>query len=220
MLRSNSTMRLFLAIALLGLGGCRPKPPPPVEPSPEVQRSRGELRVVLVELWELVEDAVDADLAQTRAEATPLADLAVRHAESLALPVGFRARLARWRDGLPTTDVSVLEDEMRALKDEYPRLVTWPAPPTKTDAIEGRRLYAAACAPCHGINGTPPDAVAAALHPAPTDLRTLARTEGLDLQWVQLVVEHGVPTTAMPAFRDAFSVTQRWNIAVAVASMR
>lgn len=65
------------------------------------------------------------------------------------------------------------------------------------DPVLGARLYAELCAGCHGVSTAGDGPAAAALRPRPADLRGFYRHERLvEVLW------HGVPGTAMPAWRD------------------
>lgn len=65
------------------------------------------------------------------------------------------------------------------------------------DASRGASVYAELCASCHGVATAGNGPAAATLLPRPADLRGLYRRERLlEVLW------HGVPGTAMPAWRD------------------
>jgi mono/diheme cytochrome c family protein len=69
--------------------------------------------------------------------------------------------------------------------------------PAVSDAAFGERLYQELCVSCHGSTGRGDGPAAASLRPKPPDLTGFYRYERLvEVLW------HGVPGTAMPAWRD------------------
>jgi mono/diheme cytochrome c family protein len=108
-----------------------------------------------------------------------------------------RARLLA-ADG--TTEVVVVNPASRRRKGTLPELPVEPkaAPRDEAAATKGAELYALHCASCHGpeMRGDGPGA--AGLMPAPTSMadRWYTNERLLETLW------HGVPGTAMPAWRD------------------
>jgi mono/diheme cytochrome c family protein len=81
-------------------------------------------------------------------------------------------------------------------------------------ASEGERLYLDHCAACHGEQGEGDGPAAEALWPPPANLRWVARrpmaSDGY-LMWA--IAEGGAALgSAMPAFADALTETERWKI--------
>jgi mono/diheme cytochrome c family protein len=99
-----------------------------------------------------------------------------------------------------TADVVVVNPASRRRTGTLPELPTEPkaAPRDEASAAKGAELYSRHCASCHGTErrGDGPGAVG--LMPAPTALedRWFTRERLLEALW------HGVPGTAMPAWRD------------------
>ena len=83
-----------------------------------------------------------------------------------------------------------------------------PLLPAVGDGETGRTLWANHCAGCHGAEGRGDGPAAAALSPRPTDLgrRRYNRNRLAEVLW------HGVPGTAMPAWRD-YSAADRAALA-------
>ncbi len=72
-----------------------------------------------------------------------------------------------------------------------------PSIPEDGDVVLGERLYQQLCATCHGASGRGDGPAAASLQPKAPDLTGFYRHERLvEVLW------HGVPGTAMPAWRD------------------
>jgi mono/diheme cytochrome c family protein len=72
-------------------------------------------------------------------------------------------------------------------------------------------LYEQNCATCHGATGRGDGPLAVALNPRPADFRVhmeAGHSDGELYAWVA----KGVPGTAMPAFEDRLSETDRWHI--------
>ncbi len=87
------------------------------------------------------------------------------------------------------------------------------APSAKTIAA-GKALYLSHCASCHGEQGQGDGPAAESLRPPPANLRWVQRrpmaSDGY-LMWA--VAEGGAAlSTAMPAFEDALTETERWKI--------
>ena len=80
-----------------------------------------------------------------------------------------------------------------------------------TSIANGLRLYQANCEVCHGTNGYGDGPAGHQLRPRPADLtapHTGAHTAG-DLFWW---LSHGIRGSAMPAFEDRLSETDRWDL--------
>jgi len=74
----------------------------------------------------------------------------------------------------------------------------------------GRAIFRERCQPCHGERGRGDGPLAAALQSKPADLVLHApqHTEGELFYFIS----RGVPDSAMPAWKDALSETQRWQL--------
>ncbi len=85
---------------------------------------------------------------------------------------------------------------------------------------EGRKLFAANCAVCHGAEGHGDGPMAKSLNPPPADLSaTLSMPIAQDdfLYWT--IAEGGAPVgSAMPAFKTTLKPDQIWSVVSALRS--
>lgn len=81
------------------------------------------------------------------------------------------------------------------------------------DLRRGERLYAQACAACHGPSGVPPAANPLQLSTAPPVLGDRAATRALSPLRIFDAMTAGIPHTAMPSFGEALSEEERWELA-------
>jgi len=87
-----------------------------------------------------------------------------------------------------------------------------PLPGTEENLARGKEIYEANCATCHGADGrgNGPSARGLRLKPADfTDRRMMSEASDAYLFWR---VSEGVPGTAMPAWKDQLTETQRWLV--------
>jgi mono/diheme cytochrome c family protein len=85
-----------------------------------------------------------------------------------------------------------------------------PVPPSERSIARGRELFQQNCVVCHGVDGRGDGPQAAELNPAPTDFR-LHLPLHTDPQFYAFIHD-GYRGTAMPAFGDAFSEEDIWNL--------
>lgn len=102
---------------------------------------------------------------------------------------------------------------MGGMTDTY-RGLRSPVAATAATVSEGRRLYLAHCAACHGEQGDGNGPSAESLWPPPANLRWVVRrpmaSDGY-LMWA--IAEGGTALgSAMPAFADALTESERWRI--------
>jgi len=120
--------------------------------------------------------------------------------------------MPRWRQ-LPTEDLRALVAYVDSLHSA--ETVTT-APDDKTPPVDdGKSLFAANCASCHGDAGGGNGPEAAALAPAPTNFHLKMPTQ--ERAWG--VLENGVPGTAMPPWRNQLSADQRHALVEFVRSL-
>lgn len=154
-------------------------------------------------------------------------DMDMGTSEALAQPVGagrFQARgpfftmVGSWqveasllREGQPPLQVPF------SLAIAAPGEDAGPANPLKSDALTlqaGQRLYAANCAPCHGITGRGDGPKSAGLSPRPADfVQHMApgkHTDGQAFLWIR----DGFPGTAMPSWKRRLSEEQIWQLVI------
>lgn len=102
---------------------------------------------------------------------------------------------------------------MNGIPADYARLRN-PLPATPNAIRAGETLYQANCASCHGSEGAGDGPAGEALSPPPANLRMSMRmpiTSDSYLMWA--IGEGGAQLdTAMPAFADALSQQDRWQI--------
>lgn len=84
--------------------------------------------------------------------------------------------------------------------------------PGKADYAQGRRIYQANCAVCHGEQGRGDGLAASSLNPRPSDLtngpfRHTANFEG----WFE-VISNGVPGTAMAPWSGTLTEDELFNV--------
>ncbi len=96
-------------------------------------------------------------------------------------------------------------------------LVTYPARAPIVE--EGKRVFAAACAQCHGSSGDGLGPSAAGQNPPPSSFRE-ARMKKVAPHQLYNAVGFGVEGTAMPSFEDAFSPSERWNVSFYLMTLR
>jgi len=140
-----------------------------------------------------------AALAELLSRTAPLVPAADIRAEVLAL----RARLA-------TVDYK-LGDDCRALIGRIlERAQLRRSPRTKPDLARGKKLYAQACAACHGAGATGESAIAATMDPRPGNI---LHPEYNWSPWDMFNrISYGGAQTAMPAFDEGLDESQRWDI--------
>lgn len=89
-----------------------------------------------------------------------------------------------------------------------------PLRPSSENIAEGRKLYEADCATCHGPSGLGDGPAAMGLNPPPANLVATARmpmTSDAYLYWT--IAEGGVPLhTAMPPFKAVLKDEEIWKI--------
>src|SRR5258708_3981494 len=102
-----------------------------------------------------------------------------------------------------------------ALLAAYPIPTAPLAPP---DLAHGARIYATACAGCHGAQGHGDGPAGAQLQPRPVDFTDRTRASERSVLSLYQAVTHGIPGTAMPAFAQ-LTTADRWAVAFHVGSL-
>jgi copper transport protein len=87
-----------------------------------------------------------------------------------------------------------------------------PIAPTVQSVAAGKAIFDAQCVPCHGVSGKGDGPRGLALIPRPADLTVHAipgvHTDAQLFEWIT----NGFPGSAMPAWRQILSDTDRWNL--------
>jgi high-affinity iron transporter len=113
--------------------------------------------------------------------------------------------------------VLALTRELVAAMTRELGLVTYPARAPRVE--EGEKLFASACAQCHGTAGDGLGPSASGQNPPPTSFRE-ARMKKVAPHQLYNAVGFGVEGTAMPSFEDAFSPSERWDVAFYLMTLR
>jgi mono/diheme cytochrome c family protein len=90
-----------------------------------------------------------------------------------------------------------------------------PVPADEPNLLAGAKTYAAQCAVCHGHLGQKPPAIANAMFPKAPQLLTADDfiTDDKDpVGKIHWKVKYGIRLTGMPAFEDALTETEMWQV--------
>jgi len=88
------------------------------------------------------------------------------------------------------------------------------------DLVDGRAVYAARCASCHGDRGLGDGPAAAGIRPPPPAIGDPSVMRGVSPALLYRVVSAGVSGTAMPAWGETLTAEQRWNVVGYVLSLQ
>ncbi len=91
-------------------------------------------------------------------------------------------------------------------------------PTSPPDYARGKRLYAQACASCHGVAGAGDGPAAAGLEPPPIDFTDRARADQRSVFALYQVIDQGLDGTSMASYA-ALPVEDRWALATYVGAM-
>ena len=129
---------------------------------------------------------------------------------------------------LVAVTIAVADGELKGLEQRVAELEA----KLRTQQLEsagtrGARLFAMACAACHGTEGRGDGPAASDLDPRPRDLssrrfrfRSTASGEAPLGEDLERSILQGLPGTAMPAFRGLFSVEELSNLVDFIESLR
>ncbi|MEP6493171.1 MAG: FTR1 family protein [bacterium] len=93
--------------------------------------------------------------------------------------------------------------------------------PTKAlDLADGRKIYQATCASCHGVAGMGDGPASAGLTPKPAVIGSAATMADVSPAMMFRKMSVGVTGTAMPAFAATLTSEQRWNIVTFLSTLR
>lgn len=134
-------------------------------------------------------------------------------AELLAAAQALRGAVIRKGDPKEVSELARRASSL--LLAAYPVPV---APKTIPELRQGKSLYQAQCASCHGAAGGGDGPLAAALDPKPIAFTDRERAATRSLMALYQVVSQGVPGTSMPAF-GTLSDQDRWALAWYVGTL-
>lgn len=102
---------------------------------------------------------------------------------------------------------------MQGVPDEYAGTRN-PLPDDPRVVAEGKTLFLANCAACHGERGAGDGPAATGMSPPPADLRSSVRRPMAGDGYLMWAISDGGTAigSAMPAFKDTLSETDRWRI--------
>jgi mono/diheme cytochrome c family protein len=212
----NRTASLVAAALLVCCGCSRGAPPAPaLSAGDEAAWNRvvAALQQVSEEYREALE-LKDPPLVERRlSQLATLLDEASALLARIGTPraAGIDAQVKEVRARVLRTDYRLAGDT-RAIVDRILRAVpVRRAPEKKPDLVNGKRLFAQACAACHGADGTgPPPEVAKRFDPPPPDILHP------DFNWSPYEMfnrlTYGGIETAMPSFEEGLMPQERWDI--------
>jgi mono/diheme cytochrome c family protein len=114
-----------------------------------------------------------------------------------------------WR-GMPRSDLAALAAYVESLN-----LPVKPDEGSPEQLQLGNKLFQQNCAPCHGVSGDAKSALSATLIPEPANLKL----KQPDFDYIWQVVRDGIPGTAMPAWANQLSDSDRRALATFVRSL-
>lgn len=92
-------------------------------------------------------------------------------------------------------------------------------PPRSPDPQNAAKIYADACASCHGATGKGDGPNAAQHDPRPTDFTDRERMLSLPLSAVYATITYGIDGTAMASFLEAYDEATRFDLSFYVGSL-
>ena len=93
-----------------------------------------------------------------------------------------------------------------------------PLPPNESNLVAGAHVFEENCSGCHGILGQPRSAFVKGMFPPPPQLLTADEAVTDDPEGATYwKVTHGIRLSGMPAFGNALSDTERWQVTALVA---
>jgi thiosulfate dehydrogenase len=86
----------------------------------------------------------------------------------------------------------------------------------EANLLAGARKYTELCSVCHGVPHAPPTPIAKGMFPPPPQLfEQLVTTDPEGITYWK--VTNGIRMTGMPAFQNALSDTERWQVTMLLA---
>ncbi|MFL5605243.1 MAG: FTR1 family protein [Gemmatimonadaceae bacterium] len=93
-------------------------------------------------------------------------------------------------------------------------------PRRPADLAEGRAIYTASCASCHGAGGLGDGPAGAALNPKPAAIGSPAQMRGVTPALMYRILSVGIAGTPMAGYAGSLTAEQRWNVVAYVNSLR
>jgi high-affinity iron transporter len=93
-------------------------------------------------------------------------------------------------------------------------------PRRPADLAEGRAIYTASCAGCHGVGGLGDGPAGVALNPKPAAIGSAAQMRGVTPALMFRILSVGIAGTPMAGYAGSLSAEQRWNVVAYVNSLR
>lgn len=129
----------------------------------------------------------------------------------------FHAEMPR-RDGMGMMRHSMIRHHyfmMNGIPSQYGNLSN-PLPATQENSAEGRKLYMANCASCHGEEGFGDGPAGKAMNPPPSDISSLAGMPIATDSYLFWTISDGGKelNTPMPPFKDTLSRDEIWKVIV------
>lgn len=138
-------------------------------------------------------------------------------ADAPAIRAQLDSLTAAVHDTVPPARLNVLHGRLVAALGEAAWL---DAPSGPIDLADGRAVYAARCASCHGDRGLGDGPAAAGIRPPPPAIGDSSVMRGVSPALLYRVVSAGVSGTAMPAWAETLTSEQRWNVVGYVLSLQ
>ena len=93
-------------------------------------------------------------------------------------------------------------------------------PRRPADLAEGRAIYTASCASCHGVGGLGDGPAGAALAPKPTAIGSSVQMRGVTPALMYRLRSVGIAGTPMAGYAGSLTAEQRWDVIAYVNSLR
>lgn len=183
----------------------------------DAQRLVAVLQYVAADYPEAVKTASKAELDEQLSFLSEAKSIAPKLPSGASLVPQLASIEARVGKG---EDPAAVQKDCAALIEEVVKLTGIArAPKASPDLAQGKTIYEAQCASCHGSDGAANTDVANKLDPKPVSFREGPRVEGLTPFRVFNATMYGVKGTAMPPFPQ-LSEADRWAAGFYVLSLR
>ncbi|MDQ6633774.1 MAG: FTR1 family protein [Gemmatimonadota bacterium] len=93
-------------------------------------------------------------------------------------------------------------------------------PKRPADLAEGRAIYTASCASCHGVGGLGDGPAGATLTPKPAAIGSSVQMRGVTPALMYRILSVGIAGTPMASYAGSLTAEQRWNVIAYVNSLR